>query len=45
MGALVEGFAAAREKHEAELAESRAREQFVEAQLRGLAGTETQGRK
>ena len=38
MGPLVEGFAAAREKHDAQLAESRARDQFIEEQLRGLAG-------
>jgi hypothetical protein len=38
MGALMDGFAAAREKHDAQLAESRARDQFIEGQLRGLAG-------
>jgi hypothetical protein len=36
MGALVEGFAAARQKHEAQLAENHARDQFIEDQLRGL---------
>ena len=38
MGAVVEGFAAARERHEAQLAESRARDQFIEGRLRELAG-------
>jgi len=36
MGALVDGFDAARRRHEAQLAENRAREQFVEDQLRDL---------
>jgi hypothetical protein len=38
VGALIEGFAAARQKHEAQLAENRAREQLIEGQLRVLAG-------
>jgi len=38
MGALVEGFDAARQKHQAQLAENRAREQFIEDQLRALGG-------
>ena len=36
MGALVEGFLAAQEKHEAHLAETRARDQLIGEQLRGL---------
>jgi hypothetical protein len=38
MGALVEGFVAAREKHEAQLAESRARDELIDEQRRGQAG-------
>jgi hypothetical protein len=38
MGALVQGFRAAQEKHEAQLAENRARDQLIDEQLRGLAG-------
>src|SRR5438105_15743891 len=36
MGALIEGFAAARHKHDAQVAENRAREQLIEDQLRVL---------
>jgi hypothetical protein len=36
MGALVDGFETARQKHETELAEARSRERVAEEQLRGL---------
>ena len=36
MGALVDGFETARQKHEAQLAEARARDQVVEVQLQAL---------
>jgi hypothetical protein len=38
MGALLEGFADAQRKHEAQLAETRAREQLIEDRLHALAG-------
>src|SRR5437016_3170466 len=36
MGELANGFEAARRKHAAQLAEARARDQFIEVQLHGL---------